>query len=98
MNRIILITAIFLLALAVPAQNSGSVRGTVTSSINGSALHGATIEIKNLRRSVQTDDQGTYQFADVPAGTHTLVVHIEGFSDQTRTVTVAPRRLWRIFP
>ncbi|HVF46062.1 MAG TPA: TonB-dependent receptor [Pyrinomonadaceae bacterium] len=89
MNKIILFTALFLLTcMAAHAQNSGSIRGTVTSSINGSALHGATIEIKNLRRSVQTDDQGTYQFADVPAGTHTLVVHIEGFSDQTQTVTV----------
>lgn len=90
MNKsIFLFTILILTSVAAFAQNTGTIKGTVTSSVNNAALHGVSVEISQLRQSVQTDEQGVYQFTNLAPGSYTLVVHIEGFSDQTRTVTVS---------
>jgi len=41
-----------------------------------------------LKRSVQTDDFGVYRFVDIPPGRYTVLVHMEGFGDASRTVDV----------
>jgi len=89
MNRIIFLIAI---AIAIPVaaygQNTGSIKGTITSQVNAAPLHNVSVEITQLRLTAESDGQGVYQFATVPAGRYTLVTHIEGFSDQTRSITV----------
>lgn len=71
------------------AQNTSSIRGTVTSEVNGEPLAGVSVEIIQLRRSVETDEQGKYQFSDLVPGRYTIVTHIEGFSDRTQTVVLS---------
>src|SRR5687768_14471361 len=68
-------------------QNA-SITGKVTFG-NQTALHDADVQIVQLSRTTRTDDNGGYSFADVPAGRYTLLVHIEGFSDSTKTITVS---------
>jgi len=68
---------------------TGTISGRVTSQIDGAPLHGVTVQIVQLRRSVETGDTGEFTFTNVPPGRYTLVSHIEGFSDQTSAVTVA---------
>lgn len=68
-------------------QNA-SISGKVTFG-NQTALHDADVQIVQLSRSTRTDTEGNYSFADVPVGRYTLLVHIEGFSDATKTVTVS---------
>lgn len=75
------------LACAISAQNTGTISGTVTIG-DKTTLHDADIQITQLRRTVHTDTSGKYTFADVPPGRYTILVHMEGFADSLRVVTV----------
>lgn len=70
------------------AQNAGKITGSVTIS-DSTALHGAEVQITQLKRSTHTDENGKFELADVPPGRYTILVHMEGFSDATKTVTIA---------
>jgi len=82
-------TLIFLLALfpipaigAQVAQNAASypIRGTVVNSLTGEPIRGVLVQIyANGQRSVLTGADGSFQFADVPAGTVNLNVRKPGF-------------------
>lgn len=78
----LLIFAIFTLSTLIFAQ-TGSLKGTVTSSVNKQPVAGATVEIIELHKTANTDENGVYEFTNLPAGSYTLVTHIEGFSDKT---------------
>lgn len=75
-----------------PAQNTGQgtkIRGVVTSQTNSAPLAGVSVQIIQLRLSVETDKDGKYEFTGVSPGRYTLVTHIEGFSDKTASVVAA---------
>ncbi|HXG64918.1 MAG TPA: TonB-dependent receptor, partial [Blastocatellia bacterium] len=78
-------------AFPAPAfsQSAGTLRGTVATSDGATPLHDAVVTIVQLKRSTTTGDDGTYQFQDVPAGTYTVMAHLEGFPDAVKTVRVS---------
>jgi iron complex outermembrane receptor protein len=41
-----------------------------------------------LKRSVETDEKGVFEFQQVPPGRYTILAHLEGFPDDVRSVTV----------
>jgi iron complex outermembrane recepter protein len=84
-----IITSIFFLlsGTAIFAQE-GSLRGTVTSQVNGQTVHGVSVQVVELGRSAETNDSGVYEFSNIPSGRYTVVTHIEGFSDQAKSVLV----------
>ncbi|HUR99828.1 MAG TPA: TonB-dependent receptor [Pyrinomonadaceae bacterium] len=87
--RNFLFASLFLfVAASVALAQNGTVRGTVTSSANNAAMPGVSVQISQLRRSAETNDQGIYEFSNVPPGRYTIVTHFEGFSDQAVTVVV----------
>lgn len=87
-RRIITLTFVLLsLSLAAFAQ-SGTIRGTITSDVNQSAVGGVSVEITQLRRTAETDENGVYEFTNIPPGRYTLVTHIEGFSDRAQPVVL----------
>ena len=56
------------------------VRGTVVNSVTGEPIRGALVQIySNRQRSVLTGGDGSFEFADVPAGTVNLNVQKPGF-------------------
>ena len=71
------------------AQARGVIRGTVTNIEGGSPLHNVIVTVVQLRRSVETDEKGAFEVADVPPGTYSVLVHMEGFPDLAQTITVA---------
>ncbi|HMT07637.1 MAG TPA: TonB-dependent receptor [Pyrinomonadaceae bacterium] len=81
--------AILSIAISSYAQSSGKISGTVTSQINAMPVPNASVRITQLQRSVETDEQGKYEFTDVPAGRYTIVTHLDGFTDQVESVVVA---------
>lgn len=83
-----LVTFILLSAVTAAAQN-GTVKGTVKSQVNNEPLSNVSVQITQLRVTAETNDQGVYEFTNVPPGRYTLVTHIEGFSDQARSFQVA---------
>lgn len=62
-----------------------SLSGKVTES-NGSALHGASVKLKNKGFVVQTDKQGIYDFTNLADGNYTLLVSYLGFENQEQKI------------
>lgn len=71
-------------AIAVHAQQGGSVSGHVHDSA-GATVPGASVTLKSLERgvtrTVQTNDRGEYYFADTASGTYALKVSAPTFAD-----------------
>ena len=72
-----------------PAQTIyGSVVGRVVDK-SGAIVTGATVTLRSLetaeRRRMTTDNQGDYQFVNLPAGSYRIEVEKTGFAHLTRT-------------
>lgn len=63
---------------------SGKVSGT-----NGNALSGASVKLKNKGFTAGTNNDGVYEFTNLPAGSYTVVVSYVGFATQEKSVTLA---------
>ena len=74
--------------LLQPAQQSGTatLSGTVTLGESGKAVHGVTVTILQLKRTAVTDDNGKYQFQDVPIGKYDVVAHLDRVPDMVKSV------------
>ncbi|MDO8544034.1 MAG: TonB-dependent receptor [Opitutaceae bacterium] len=90
-----------ILALNLPtlrAAESGSVSGSVSNTATGNLLEGAKIDVPQLGVSALTDNTGRFVLANVPAGTHELVVSYIGLDPVRASVTVgASQRVVRDF-
>ncbi|MBA3320708.1 MAG: TonB-dependent receptor [Pyrinomonadaceae bacterium] len=69
-------------------QTGGRIQGKVTLAENDTVVHNVIVTVVQLKRSVSTDENGDYQFEQMPIGTYTLLAHTEGFPDATQRVTV----------
>lgn len=71
--------------------SSGTIRGTVLDP-SGAAVKGATVEIQNpvtgYSRTAQTDDQGNFEFTNVPYNPYHLSVTAAGFGTTQEDVDV----------
>jgi iron complex outermembrane receptor protein len=72
----------------MPQQGSTTLGGTVSLGDSGQAVRGATVTILQLRRSVITDDNGKYEFQNVPFGRYDVTAHLERAPDVIQTVNV----------
>lgn len=77
--------AIALGGIALGQETTGNIRGTVKDA-NGAAVPNATVTATNPQRSwtTPTDDQGTYEFQQLPPGVYVVSVSASGFSDAKR--------------
>jgi iron complex outermembrane receptor protein len=73
---------------AAHAQPGGTVRGRVTLEASGDPLHRATVRLVQLRRTIETEEDGTYEFREVPPGTYEVSAHTAALSDERKTVTI----------
>lgn len=67
----------------------GTLKGTVTLETSGKPVHGVIVSILQLRRSVETNDDGAYEFQNVPPGSYSVVAHLDRVPDVVQTVQVA---------
>lgn len=72
---------------SVPAF-AGTLTGTVVDAGGISALQGAEVEIVELRRTATAGPDGSFRFADVPAGSYTLRTRYAGAAERTTLVEV----------
>jgi iron complex outermembrane receptor protein len=68
------------------AQSTGTVSGTVYLDPAGDPMHNARVILMPLGRSVDSGDDGKYEFADVPAGSYEVVVQSPGLSGERKAV------------
>ena len=82
----VLMMALLLLSGAVAmAQSTSTLQGTVTDE-KGGVVPNATIVVRNqgtaIERTTQTDGEGNYQVAALPAGSYHVEVRAQGFGTQ----------------
>ena len=68
------------------AQATGTISGTVTVEDRNLALHNVKVLLVQLGRSVDTAEDGTYAFQQVPAGQYDLVASTPGMSSDLQSV------------
>src|SRR4030095_11827114 len=66
-----------------------SISGRVQGAENKNPLSGATLELKELRRFVVSDEFGNYYFAKVPPGNYTIEVRFLGFNEKIETISLS---------
>jgi hypothetical protein len=72
----------FALPGCTPVGVGGTVSGTVTTTIGGSPISGATVALGS--RTTTTASDGTYSFASIPAGTYpSITASFGGFASST---------------
>ncbi|HVV46743.1 MAG TPA: carboxypeptidase regulatory-like domain-containing protein, partial [Bryobacteraceae bacterium] len=87
--RILLIW--ILAAIAVFAQQTASLRGTLTDS-SGAIIPAATVSLTGNggKKTAQTQADGTYLFPALPAGDYKVSVNYPGFVAYEHSVTIQP--------
>ncbi|MGJ8591321.1 MAG: TonB-dependent receptor [Aquaticitalea sp.] len=86
MKKLFLLFALFG-AIAIHAQNTGSVKGTITD-ISGLPLAGATVHIKSINKGVVTDFDGNFSIENIEEGTYDLTISYIGYRPVTQNVSV----------
>jgi len=84
--------AVLAAALPLPAQTSatGTITGRVQNAVTGDSLNNARVSVKGTNIVTLTDEGGTFQLNNVPAGNVTIRTFFTGLDEQEATVTVAP--------
>ncbi len=72
----------------VEAQETGSIRGTVTDAQTEDPIPGANVTLSSLGRGTSTNDDGAFVIKNVSTGTYTLRATFVGYKDRTRDITV----------
>lgn len=70
----------------VQQKGTGSIKGRIVEFESSQPLPGATVYIKELKRAVQSNQQGYYNFADLPSGAYSLQVSFIGYKPEVITV------------
>ncbi|ALJ11318.1 TonB-dependent receptor [Sphingopyxis macrogoltabida] len=87
-SRILLGTCLSLAAALPVTAYAGDLTGSVTDASDTRALQGAQLRIVELGRVAEADRDGSFRFADVPAGTYTLEARYVGAEPRTQTISV----------
>ncbi|HEX5725799.1 MAG TPA: TonB-dependent receptor [Longimicrobiaceae bacterium] len=74
--------------LAAAAQATGRVEGRVLDAASGAPLAGARVQVQGGVQGANTDAEGRFAIARVPAGSHVLAATLLGRAPQTRSVAV----------
>ncbi|MGH9835067.1 MAG: TonB-dependent receptor, partial [Blastocatellia bacterium] len=84
----LLVCSLCALATAGFSQATGAIKGTVTLEDKELPVHNVIVTIAQLKRSAETDEQGAYEFKDVPVGSYSLIARLERLPDVVRRVEV----------
>src|SRR6266545_8290971 len=64
----------------------GTLRGAVSLEPSGTAVRNAVVTIAELQRSVLTDENGAFEFGNVPAGKYQIVAHLDRVPDVVKRI------------
>ena len=84
--KLFVICCIF--SLPVFGQSNASLKGTVTLANTGQPIHNVLVTVIQLKRTVGTDEQGQYEFNNLPPGRYDVQAHIDRVPDVVRSVQI----------
>ena len=95
--KLVFSMGILLIWICMPAplvlgQATATLKGTVTLGEDGQPIHNVLITILQLKRTVGTNDQGRYEFQNLPAGRYDVVAHLDRVPDVVQPYN-SPRAL-----
>jgi iron complex outermembrane receptor protein len=67
-------------------QSTATIGGTVHLGPSGQPMHNARIILSPLGRSVDSDDEGKFEFRDVPPGSYQVIARSPGLADDRKVV------------
>ena len=73
---------------ATNVLTDGGVSGTVTN-IKGDPIPGATVQLLNTKFAVVTDENGKFDFKNVPVGNYKLRISFIGFLNQDKDIEIS---------
>ncbi|MBX7170415.1 MAG: TonB-dependent receptor [Pyrinomonadaceae bacterium] len=83
-----LLVAVFLFIYNISAQSLQTVSGTVKDQ-NGAVVVGAQVILRGvISRSVVTDSNGNFSFANISSGDYELKISANGFAEQSEKIAV----------
>ena len=92
MLHFIFIICIFLISTTNSfSQNSGKLKGTITTS-DGEPAAGINIVLKNTKYGTLTNDDGFFEFKKIKANTYTLQVSLTGYETLEQEITVSENK------
>lgn len=91
MKKFYLLLISLFLALPVFAQEGGLISGTVTDAESSMTLPGAVLRLDKFNRYTVADNNGYYEFLNVPVGVYNVSVEYLGYQPATVSATVEAR-------
>lgn len=94
-KHVAILIALALVSISTLAENppapaeTGTLRGKVVLKANGAPLHKATVLISKLGRRAETNEDGVYEFTQLPVGTYDATAHVHALADVRRSVTIS---------
>ena len=67
---------------------TGTIRGIVTLQPAGLKVRNAVVTIAELKKSVLTDQNGAFEFKDIPPGKYQVIAHLDRVPDLVKNVAV----------
>lgn len=92
MKKLLLIACITLFTATAKAQETGVISGKVTESEQGFSLPGATIKLNSGNKYAISNQNGEFEFLNVPVGTFEIEITYIGYQTQKQTVTVEAKK------
>jgi len=74
-------------------SNSGSIKGTVTTS-DGQPAQSVSVIIKNTRYGTITDENGNFEFRKITPGNYTVSFSLTGFASKEQTILVREKEAY----
>jgi iron complex outermembrane recepter protein len=69
-------------------QTGSTLRGKVTLGSSGKPIHNVLVTILQLKRTVNTNESGDYEFQNIAPGRYDVLAHLDRVPDVVQTVTV----------
>lgn len=97
-GRVLLVTVVgtavsLATAPAGAAQQTGTLRGTVSSAISERPLNAVNIAVEGTRLETRTDRDGRYEIAGIPVGVVSLRVELAPYTSVVEEIVIGPNRV-----
>lgn len=88
MRYIVIVLFVWCVCSTSAAVGHGVIRGTIYDAETREALRGVIVRVENTALGTSTSKEGTFILRSVPAGKHSILVSMIGYSSEKKIVTV----------